>query len=133
MFLGFVFSKLKDQTEYRNTMLSVKKFLLRPEEAQFFVMSPADAGGHRRVKLNIAALIPKPSTELKLFLPSVQWGDDPSNPSKAAAQGNDEADETIIPMTAPPPAAIVGPASARSLLNPEPRVVLKQELVLTKP
>lgn len=127
--LGVDFSKLKADTEYYNRKLPIRQFLLQPEEAHFFGMSPADKGGHRNVKMQAVALVPKPSRELRSLLPLMEWDPLPPLEDTVACEGtssdldSEDGHGTADDLT--PNAGMHGgikPASW-SLLNPEPRQV----------
>ena len=114
------FTKFKQETEYKLSSLSIKQFLLRPEEAQIFELSPSDVHGNRRIKLNLPALVHKPSKELQSLMPNIRW-DASSSKAAAAAQSNDEAVEDLEVIKTS--TAVGMTMAARSLLNPEPGVV----------
>lgn len=92
-------------------------------------MSPADKGGHRNVKMQAAALVPKPSRELRSLLPLMEWDPLPPLEDTVACEGtssdldSEDGHGTADDLT--PNAGMHGGIKPApwSLLNPEPRQV----------
>lgn len=121
--MGSEYSSAKNSTDLKRTKLPLKKFLLQPEEAQFFSMRPN--GRHNQVQLNLkpSALIPNPSREMQALLPNVNWDPLPpletvmTNPSDEKQQG----DMGALILDCPPVGTT--PSAPQSRYNPEPRQV----------
>lgn len=117
---GGDYSNTKSGTGYRNKKLSMASFLLQPEEAQFFSMSPKDKHGQVQLQLKVHALIANPSREMRALLPNVDWEPLPSLETVMtdSSDGEEEGDGGTVDRSSTP-----GHSAPQSLFNSEPRHV----------
>lgn len=118
--LGDDYSIVKRSMNYKRRKPSLTKFLLQPEEAQFFSMSPKDKHNEVRVTLKPQALIPNPSREMRAVLPKVDWDPLPSLESVVTDASDEEEGDVALSRSSTLGVATVAP---HSLFNPEPRQV----------
>ena len=113
---------IKGEADYISKKVSLKKFLLQSEEAQFFSMSSTDIGGHRRVTLKLQALIPEPSQEMRALFPNVDWDPLPSLETMMTASSDEDDDDM---ESSGMNGSSQGPVKSvpRSIFNPELRQV----------
>ncbi len=88
--LGEDFKSFKDDTQYKNSQLSIRSFLQQEEQKAFFCLSPANQDGHRTVVAHIPAFVPEPTQEVRSLLPYVDWQQQlPYNPEQAFPTADD--------------------------------------------
>ncbi|KAL0028598.1 hypothetical protein WJX79_004385 [Trebouxia sp. C0005] len=92
--LGIDFKSYKDDTQFKDTKLSIRSFMQQEEERAFFWLSPANQGGHRNVVAHIPAFIREPTQEVRSLLPYVDWQQKlPYNSEQAFPTADDSYDE----------------------------------------
>ena len=88
--LGIEFKLFKDDTEYKDTKLSIRSFMQQEEERGFFWVSPAKKGGPRHVVAHIPAFVAEPTQDVRTLLPYVDWQQElPYNPEQAFPTADD--------------------------------------------
>ena len=99
--LGIEFRSFKDDTQYKDTKLSIRSFMQQEEERAFFWLSPANQGGHRNVVAHIPAFTREPTQEVRFLLPYVDWQQElPYNPEQAFPAADDPSDDEDQYVTA---------------------------------
>ena len=118
--LGDEYKSSKNQTNYKPKRLSMTKFFLQPEEAQFFSMSPRDPHNQVQLTMKPKALVPNPSREMRALLPNVDWDPLPSLETGMTDSSDEEEDDggTLNSSTSGTDTSV-----SHSLFNPEPRQV----------
>ena len=115
------YSSKKGGTGYKSKKLPMAAFLLQPEEAQFFSMSPKDKRSQVEVKMKARTLIPNPSSQLKVLLPNVDWEPLPSLETVVTDPSDEEEDGDCTPNRSS--TSGTDPSAPHSMFNPEPRQV----------
>ena len=114
--LGDDFKSFKDDTQYKNSKLSMTSFMQQEEERAFFWLSPANPHGQRNVFAHIPAFIPEPTQEVRSLLPYVDWQQElPYNPEQAFPTADDpsydeDQDATAAGQITPSSVAPLDPA-----------------------
>ena len=114
--LGDDFKSFKDDTQYKNSKLSMTSFMQQEEERAFFWLSPANPHGQRNVFDHIPAFIPEPTQEVRSLLPYVDWQQElPYNPEQAFPTADDpsydeDQDATAAGQITPSSVAPLDPA-----------------------
>jgi len=113
--LGIEFNSFKDDTQYKDSKLSIRSFMQQEEERGFFWLSPAKKGGARRVVVHIPAFVAEPTQDIRILLPYVDWQQElPYNPEQALPTADDLSDNEDQGITAAeqttPPSAPLDPA-----------------------
>ncbi len=100
--LGIEFSSFKDDTQYKDSKLSIRSFMQQAEERGFFRVSPVKKGGKRHVVAHILAFVPEPTQEVRSLLPFVDWQQElPYNPEQAFPTADDPSYDEDEDVTAP--------------------------------
>ena len=120
--LGDDYGSVKKATEYKSKKLSLTRFLLQPEETQFFSMSPKDKHSEVRLILKLQALIPNPSADMRALLPNVDWDPLPSLET-VVKEASDEEEDDVGAQNRSSTLQGTEASSSRSLFNSEPRQV----------
>jgi len=73
--LGNEFRSSKNDTQYKDSKLSITSFMQQEKQRAFFWLSPANVyeGGHRHVIAHVPAFVAEPTQQVRSLLPYVDW------------------------------------------------------------